>query len=176
MKEVSRLEEILNRVLSSFKRIRLQTVPSDINEILTKVLKQLHHHFHHTGIQLTTNMSRTIPEIELDRYLIEESLRSIVETMIRGMAAGSELTISTTLNHRHVVIEINGNSLNPKPLNDCQLFFPFYREPALDGGVGIPLSQQIISQHGGNVVIKNGCDQQVTLIITLPVPRTRHRT
>jgi signal transduction histidine kinase len=52
------------------------------------------------------------------------------------------------------------------------MFFPFYREPAFDGGIGIPLSQQIISQHGGNVVIRNGNDQRASLVITLPLPRS----
>ena len=33
-----------------------------------------------------------------------------------------------------------------------------------------PLSQQIIAQHGGNVVIKNGSDQKASLVITLPIP------
>jgi K+-sensing histidine kinase KdpD len=70
-----------------------------------------------------------------------------------------------------VVIEICGWNLNSGPLNKCQLFFPFYREPAFDGGIGIPLSQQIIAQHGGNVVIKNGSDRQASLVITLPMPR-----
>jgi len=87
------------------------------------------------------------------------------------MQAGGELTITTAPNHRYVVIEICGLRLNPGPLDKCQLFFPFYREPAFDGGIGIPLSQQIIAQHGGNVVIKNGSNQQASLVITLPMPR-----
>jgi PAS domain S-box-containing protein len=172
LKEVSRLEGTLNRVLRSFKRIRLHTVPCDINEILSTVLNQLNHEFHHMGIQLTTNLSTKIPKIELDRHLMEEGLRSIIKTTIQSTEAGSELTVNTSRNHRHLVIEINGISLNPGPLDEFQLLFPFYREPAFDGGVGIPLSQQIIGQHGGNVVFKNGSDQRTSLIITLPIPST----
>lgn len=171
LKEVSRLEGTVNRVLDGFKRIRLHPVPTDINAILTRVLNQLSHEFHHTGIELTTKLSNRIPEIELDRHLIEEGLRSIIKTSLRGMQAGGELTITTAPNHRYVVIEICGLRLNTGPLDKCQLFFPFYREPAYDGGIGIPLSQQIITQHGGNVVIKNGSNQQASLVITLPMPR-----
>ena len=74
-----------------------------------------------------------------------------------------------------MIIEINGIQFNPGPLDECQLFFPFYRKPSFDGGIGIPLSQQIISQHGGNVVIKNGNEQRASLIISLPLPRTTER-
>jgi signal transduction histidine kinase len=172
LKEVSRLEETVNRVLDGFKRVRLRTVPSDLNEILTGVLNQLSHEFHHMGIQLTTDLSKKIPELELDRHLIKEVLRSILKTTMRGLEDGGELTVTTSLNRRHVVIQIFGAGLGPQPLDESQLLFPFYREPAFDGGVGIPLSQQIISQHGGNVVIKNGCDQPASLIITLPIPGT----
>ncbi len=171
LKEVSRLEATVNRVLDGFKRIRLHLVPTDINAILTRVINQLSHEFHHTGIELTTNLSSRIPDIELDRHLIEEGLRSIIKTSLRGMQEGGELTITTAPNHRYVVIEICGLCLNPGSLDRCQLFFPFYREPAFDGGIGIPLSQQIISQHGGNVVIKNGSKQEAILVITLPMPR-----
>ena len=171
LKEVSRLEATVNRVLDGFKRIRLHPVPTNINEILAKVLNQLSHEFHHTGIELTTKLSNRIPEIEVDRHLIEEGLRSIIKTSLRGMQGGGELTITTTPNHRYEVIEICGLRLNPGPLDKFQLFFPFYREPAFDGGIGIPLSQQIIAQHGGNVVIKNGSDQQTSLVISLPMPR-----
>ncbi|MGW8221949.1 MAG: two-component system sensor histidine kinase NtrB [Syntrophobacteria bacterium] len=172
LKEVSRLEETVNQVLKGFKRIRLHPVPADINAILTKVLSQLNHEFHHMGIQVTTRLSNKIPELELDRHLVEEGLRSIIRTTIRGMPGGGELTITSALNHRYVIIEIDGIQLNPGPLNECQMFFPFYREPAFDGGIGIPLSQQIISQHGGNVVIRNGNDQRASLVITLPIARS----
>jgi len=172
LKEVSRLEETVNQVLKGFKRIRLHPVPADINAILTKVLSQLNHEFHHMGIQVTTRLSNEIPELELDRHLVEEGLRSIIRTTIRGMPGGGELTITSALNHRYVIIEIDGIQLNPGPLNECQMFFPFYREPAFDGGIGIPLSQQIISQHGGNVVIRNGNDQRASLVITLPIARS----
>ena len=172
LKEVSRLEETVNRVLKGFKRIRLHPAPTDINAILTKVLNELNHEFHHMGIQVTTRLSNKIPELELDRHLVEEGLRSIMRTTIRGMEGGGELTITSALNHRYVIVEIDGIQLSAGPLNECQMFFPFYREPAFDGGIGIPLSQQIISQHGGNVVIKNGNDQRASLIITLPIPRS----
>jgi len=172
LKEVSRLEETVNRVLDGFKRIRLHPAPADINAILTKVLNQLNHEFHHRGIQVITRLSNNIPELELDRHLVEEGLRSIIRTTMRGMGGGGELTITSALNHRYVIIEIDGIHLDPGPLDECQLFFPFYREPAFDGGIGIPLSQQIISQHGGNVVIRNGNDQRASLIITLPIPRS----
>jgi signal transduction histidine kinase len=91
------------------------------------------------------------------------------------MEVGGELTITTSLNHRYVVIEINCFTLDPRPLDKSQLFFPFYREPDFDGGIGIPLSQQIIAQHGGNVVIKNGSDQQVSLVITLPISHRKRQ-
>ena len=172
LKEVSRLEETLKRVLDSFKQIRLHPEPCDINEVLTQVLNQLSHEFHHMGIDPITNLSPRIPRIELDRHLIEESLRSIIKTALHSMEAGSELTINTCMNHQHMVIQISGFNLNPEPLDEYQFFLPFYREPAFDGGVGIPLSQQIITQHGGHMVFKNGSDQRTSLIITLPVPST----
>ena len=172
LKEVSRLEETVNRVLKGFKRIRLHPVPVDINALLTKVLNQLNHECHHMGIQVTTRLSDKIPELELDRHLVEEGLRSIIKTTIRGMAGGGELIITSALNRKYVMIEFDGIHLNPGPLDKSQMYFPFYREPAFDGGIGIPLSQQIISQHGGNVVIKNGDDQRASLIITLPIPRS----
>ena len=175
LKEVSRLEETVNRVLEGFKRIRLHPVPTDINALLSKVLNELNHEFHHMGIQVITRLSDKIPELELDRHLVEEGLRSIMRTTIRAMEGGGELTITSGLNHRYVIIEIDGIHLNPGPLDGCQMFFPFYREPAFDGGIGIPLSQQIISQHGGNLVMNNGNDQRASLTITLPIPRSSQR-
>jgi K+-sensing histidine kinase KdpD len=124
------------------------------------------------GVQLTTKFSDKIPAIELDRHLIEEGLRSIIKTALRGMEAGGELTVATYPNHRYAKIEIDGFRINPKPLDENQLLFPFYREPAFDGGIGIPLSQQIICQHGGNAVIKDGTNQWASLIITLPISRS----
>jgi PAS domain S-box-containing protein len=172
LKEVSRLENTVNRVLLGFKRIQLHTVPSDLNVVLARVLNQLYHEFHHVGVQLTTKFSDKIPAIELDRHLIEEGLRSIIKTALSGMEAGGELTVATYPNHRYARIEIDGFRINARPLDENQLLFPFYREPAFDGGIGIPLSQQIISQHGGNAVIKDGANQGASLVITLPIYRS----
>ena len=106
---------------------------------------------------------------QFHRRLIEEGFRSIIKTALQSTQENGELTITSSQNQLQVVIEINGFSFDDEPPGDSQLFFPFYREPAFDSGVAFPLSQQIISEHGGNVVFKNGCDQLAALVITLPI-------
>jgi PAS domain S-box-containing protein len=176
IKEVTRLEMTLNRVLESLKRISLHLAPININDLIAEVIQQLKHEFHHMGVRAVTNLSSRIPEMALDRHLMAEGLRNILRIALQSMRDGDELTISTSLNHHNVIIEIKGISLATEPLDDSQLFFPFYREPTFDRGFGIPLSQQIITQHGGNVVFKNGYNHQASLIITLPVAPSQRKS
>ncbi|MFP3870936.1 MAG: PocR ligand-binding domain-containing protein [Syntrophobacteria bacterium] len=174
LKEVARLEATLNQVLDNFKRIRLQPVSSNINKILTRVLNQLHYDFLHRGIQVTTNFNTELPEVEVDQHLIEQALRSIIETTLQRTETGRELTVTTSHSHLHIVIEIKGICLDSEPAEKSQLFFPFYREPAFDSRFGLPLSQQIIAEHGGNVVFRNGFDRHPSLVISLPVTENQH--
>jgi PAS domain S-box-containing protein len=169
LKEVARLEATLNRVLDDFKPVRLQPEPSDVNRILARILSQLHCEFLKRGIRLSTNLSTDIPHIDLDRTLIEQALRSIIELALRDLAQGHELNIVTSLNKLHIIIEINGIYVDYEPGEDSQLFFPFYRQPAFGSSFGLPLSQQIITEHGGNVVFRNGFERQPSLLITLPL-------
>jgi PAS domain S-box-containing protein len=170
LKEVARLEGTLTRVLDGLKPIRLNLIPGDINMSITKVLNQTSYEFHHRGIQLNTNLAGDIPAIEMDRHLMEQGLRSILKSILQEVHTSGELIVSTFCNHRHVTIEIKGFVLSATPTADNQLLFPFYHEPAFDNGFGLPLSQQIITEHGGNVVFKKEYNKPTSLVITLPIP------
>jgi PAS domain S-box-containing protein len=94
LKEVSRLEETLNRILDTLKPINLNQVRADINEIISRVLAQMGHEFREKEITVSTNLDDDIPTIEVDQILIEQALQSLLKATLQGLNIEDDLVIS----------------------------------------------------------------------------------
>lgn len=168
LKEVGRLEQTLNLALGNLKTLQLNLQPGDMNQLLAAILNQLERKIQQQGIQLSANFGSGIPEVSMDHQLMEQVIRSLLQSIIPKINAGGELAVTSSHRQHDVIIEMTGDGLDSRPPRDNQLFFPFYRRPVFDNGLELPLSQQIISEHGGNLIFRGGYHNSASLVISLP--------
>jgi len=175
LKEVARLEDTVNRVLDNLKQIRLRPVMSDINEVVTTVLDCFQQELQHRGISMRLRLSREVPLLRIDPHLMEQALSSVIHRMLRTTQSSGDLCIATFKDKLEAVIEIQSSGWNSAPATESQLFFPFYREATFaNDSVALSLAQQIIAEHGGHMVLRNGSTSPPVLVVTLPIPDSTH--
>ncbi len=67
-----------------------------------------------------------------------------------------------------IVFADNGPGITPDHLP--QLFTPFFTTKSQGTGLGLPVSQQIIAQHGGTIRVESSLGQGACFRVYLPVP------
>ncbi|MCD4709588.1 MAG: GHKL domain-containing protein [Bacteroidales bacterium] len=78
-----------------------------------------------------------------------------------------ELSVKRILHHLSIEIYNNGPAIPPDVLE--KIFVPFYSTKPEGSGIGLSLSRQIISNHGGQITVESEEGKGTTFKVKLPV-------
>jgi two-component system nitrogen regulation sensor histidine kinase GlnL len=159
--QTDRLSSLVDDILGPNRKptFELQNIHAPLESVIT-LLKQ---NLSENGINLLKDYDPSIPEIYLDIYLLEQSILNLVnnakESLIEGEVLSPEIKIITRVLHQELVGETqhktvckisvidNGPGI-PKDLKDS-VFFPMISSKPEGSGLGLSITQGIISQHNG---------------------------
>ena len=129
------------------------------------VITLLKQNLSENGINLVKDYDPSIPEIYIDIYLLEQSVLNLVnnarDSLIEGEVLSPEIKIITRVLHQELLGETqhrtvckisvidNGPGI-PTDLKDS-VFFPMISSKSEGSGLGLSITQGIISQHNGTI-------------------------
>lgn len=159
--QTDRLTSLVNNILGPNKKPSFEL--QNIHAPLENVLDLLQQDLSESGIDLIKDYDPSIPEISIDIYLLEQSVLNLVknakESLEEGEVFSPEIRIVTRVlrqeflgqtQHKTVCsisVTDNGPGI-PKDLKDS-IFFPMISSKATGSGLGLSITQGIISQHNG---------------------------
>ena len=159
--QTDRLTSLVNNILGPNKKPSFEL--QNIHAPLENVLDLLQQDLSESGIDLIKDYDPSIPEISIDIYLLEQSVLNLVknakESLEEGEVFSPEIRIVTRVlrqeflgqtKHKTVCsisVTDNGPGI-PKDLKDS-IFFPMISSKATGSGLGLSITQGIISQHNG---------------------------
>ncbi|MDR1756630.1 MAG: HAMP domain-containing histidine kinase [Culturomica sp.] len=95
------------------------------------------------------------PEMRLhaDRSLLEQVLINLIKNAIE--ASGGEIRVEAFRKEGRSVLRVsdNGSGIVPEALE--RIFIPFYTTKPKGSGIGLSLSRQIMSRHGGTLTVQS---------------------
>ena len=179
-KEIERLEEIVNNVLSFSRPETNQFTPHDINRLITETTALFTRELKKLGIELHLQLTPVRFPVECDGNQIKQVLINLVNNSIHAITAsdhnsgGHHITIRTIpfcdLNKRDeralIEIEDNGSGIQEEVLHD--IFNPFFTTKHDGTGLGLPICHRIILNHQGEIRVHNRINRGVKVVISLP--------
>lgn len=114
-------------------------------KLLSSVLEQ-------NSVTVLVDGDRNV-DIKIDRALMEQVVINLINNSIHAVQGRTEGKINLTVSRhdRGTVIEVkdNGKGIPPKELPE--IFVPFFTTKKDGSGIGLSLSKQIMSLHGGTI-------------------------
>src|SRR5690606_9203708 len=108
-------------------------------------------------IALTISIDPGSLNAQLDRTLIEQVLINLVTNSIHALEghANPKVSLSAYRTNGMLTIEVhdNGKGIPQKELNE--IFVPFFSTKKNGSGIGLSLSKQIVSLHGGTIKVSS---------------------
>lgn len=130
--------------------IHLRTFLDHMSTLLTPDLQR-------QDITLTTSMDDAALTIAGDAALIEQVIINLVSNSTHALRATQQKLISIRVyaGERYTILEVtdNGKGIPPKEIND--IFIPFFSTRKEGMGIGLSLSKQIMSLHGGTIRVQS---------------------
>ena len=172
LKEVARLEAILNEILNYVKETPLLLETCSVNLLLDEVLYLLTSDRAWEGISIAKEYDENDPSTTCDVQQIKQVLINILINAFEAMEGQGTITLKTekTTYQEHPFVSISltdtGGGADPAVLDN--IFNPFFTTKEKGSGLGLAISNKIIMHHRGRIEVKNKAGEGVTFIIYLP--------
>jgi signal transduction histidine kinase len=177
LKEVSRLEKILNEILNYVKESPSISETCTMNSFLDEILYLLSTDTSWEQIDIAKHFDTTLPPIPCDSHQLKQVFINIIMNAYEAMNGRGKLTIKTTCssynNQPFVSVSLTdtGGGINPAVIDN--IFNPFFTTKERGTGLGLAISNKIIINHHGHIDIENTVGKGVTFIVHLPLKNNR---
>ncbi len=175
--------KIYNMVMDmlSFSKDREPALePSDLNETVGDVIELMQSRADELGVRLVWTPHAVMPRIMIDSEGIHRAVLNIVTNAIDAsehaesacVTVTSEWDAETTI--ARIRIADNGVGIDESELGSIFLIFASSKG-SRGTGLGLPVSQKIIREHGGTISVTSQPGQGSTFLIELPMTRKPDR-
>ena len=172
---VRRVQTIVRQLLDFSQQHEPAFALTDIHHVVDRVLVLTTHLFAPNRIVLETRFGQGLPNVMVDRHMIEQVLMNLVLNAVQAMKNGGMLTIRTSVAEGVCLIEVcdTGSGISPAVLP--RIFDPFFTTKSEGEGTGLGLSVSlgIVERHGGKILVDSEVGKGTIFTLCLPVSRER---
>jgi signal transduction histidine kinase len=148
---------VLDRFRSFANLDRLNLQPSDVPEVLDEVARLIRPQAESQGVALSVGRPATpTPRIPLDAEKFREAVLNLVVNALEAMPDGGELKLSAVARDGRVEVEVRDTGPGIPESVRADLFRPYVSTKSRGSGIGLPLAEKLIGQHGGQITYETG--------------------
>jgi two-component system sensor histidine kinase HydH len=177
VEEVNRLNKIVSQFLDYARPYRGDQTPLDVNDVVRKTLHLIEKEEGAQRVEILTNLVEQLPMVRADAEQLRQVFLNLAINAVQAMPGGGKLQVSTSLRRStrrgaaaaflEVRFRDTGSGI---PVNDVRnLFIPFFTTKEKGTGLGLPISQRIIENHGGTIEVRSQLGAGATFTVLLPI-------
>jgi PAS domain S-box-containing protein len=172
---VRRVQKIVRQLLDFSQQHVPEFAPTDINQVIDRVLVLTTHLFAPKRILLERGFGQSLPNVMVDRHMIEQVLMNLILNAVQAMTDGGTLTIRTSVAEGVCLIEVRDTGSGIPPSDLPRIFDPFFttNQEGEGTGLGLSVSLGIVERHGGKILVDSEVGKGTTFTLCLPVSRER---
>jgi signal transduction histidine kinase len=162
-KNQEKISNLVMDMLTYSKERQPEKVPGDLNEVTTEVIELMQSRAAEAGVELTWQPGPDIPTVAFDPDALHRAILNVVTNAIDACdkTEGGRVTVSTAFlpdeGLARILVEDNGEGI---PAEDLKKVFSVFesRKGSRGTGLGLPVSQKILREHGGDIRVESTPD------------------
>ena len=165
--ELQRLTALLNDYRSFARPQKIKIEPTDLRQMFEEVLAPAIKHYQDCGINVELAFYEKLPLVPVDREKIKQVILNLCKNAIEAMPDGGTLRCKAYQTVDRVTIEVADTGTGiPEGLDLFQLFNTTKPEGT---GLGLPIVEQIVSEHRGSVDYVTELGKGTAFMVSLPL-------
>jgi two-component system sensor histidine kinase HydH len=177
VEEVNRLNKIVSQFLDYARPYRGDQTPLDVNDVVRKTLHLLEKEDGATKVEISSNLVEGLPPVRADAEQLRQVFLNLAINALQAMPHGGRLQVSTSLRRStrrgaaaaFLEVRFRDTGIGIPPGDLRNLFIPFFTTKEKGTGLGLPISQRIIENHGGTIEPRSQPGVGATFTVLLPV-------
>ena len=165
--EVNRINKIITQFLQYAKPIQLQKTSVDLGEFFQDIYQLFTDQAKQKQIDFVVNGDeKSIANI--DPELIKQTLLNVIQNAFDAVKASGKVEINYFREYNNIVISVSDNGSGIPVENQSKIFDLYFTSKTDGNGLGLSISQKIISQHKGSIEFTSS-NLGTTFKIILPI-------
>jgi two-component system nitrogen regulation sensor histidine kinase NtrY len=126
--------------------------PVDLHRLVNGVVKLMEIRARESQIEITVSLATGVFIVGADEQQLEQALINILKNAMEAIGGEGEITVSTSLPDKSVVITDTGPGIDPA--NAVNIFSPFFSTKKDGQGIGLTLVREILLNHNFEFSLK----------------------
>jgi len=175
--EIGRVNKIIKQFLD-FARPRPPSLePGGVREVLEETLALLGYEMEGQKITVGRSYDPDLPPVLMDREQMKQVFLNLMLNAIQAMERGGNLRVDVRWkpapsgNGGRSSVEIAVQDNGPGMAEDIRsrIFEPFFSTKEEGIGLGLPIAQRIVEEHGGQIRVESRVGEGTVFTILLPL-------
>lgn len=149
--EVERLSGLSDQYLSMARRKAPDVEESDLGALVYSAIEFMRPEVERHHVELQSNIAAQLPWVEVDQGQIRQVLFNLVRNAREAMPGGGRVLIDVRQVGEELELRITDNGPGVPPEQIERLFDPFYTTKDHGTGLGLAVSRQVLTAHGGRL-------------------------
>ena len=170
-KQAQRTHRIVQNLLSFSRQHKPERVPVRLNQVLEDTLALRDYDLRMSNIRLHLDLAAELPSAMADPHQLQQVFLNLVNNAVDAIleaSANGDLWVRTAHENNKFVVEFVDSG--PGVKDASRVFDPFYTTKPVGKGTGLGLSicYGIITEHGGQIRVRNASGKGACFTIELP--------
>lgn len=166
--EVNRVNKIITQFLNYAKPIELNLKPVELKPYFEEVFHLFEDQAKQKAIRFILQKDDSL-NIKFDPDLIKQTLLNIIQNAFDAVNNGGEVILQYFKAKKNFIIQISDNGIGISQDQQKKIFDLYFTTKKDGNGLGLSISQKIISQHNGSISVSSIVNNGTTIKIILPI-------
>lgn len=170
--ELARIADIVQRLLDFQRpkhgRLSRQHITTLLDEVLALAGKQMEQ----AGVTAVCRCQPDLPELEVAGDQLKQVFLNLALNGVEAMPDGGELLIQAGQENGRVIISFTDAGVGMSAEVLAQVFEPFFSTKHDGSGLGLAVSHEIVTRHGGDLTAVSQPGAGATFTVSLPISQT----
>ncbi|MGA2810049.1 MAG: ATP-binding protein [Candidatus Acidiferrum sp.] len=168
-KEIDRLDAVVKRFLDFTRPMEIRLEATHLPDLLKEVLEIAQPQFQKSNVQVAQLLPIDVPEVYVDRALLQQAVLNLVLNAVDAMPEGGQLRVVLSRRGDMAEIAVGDTGRGISPENRQKIFQLFFTTRPGGSGIGLASTFRIIQLHNGSIDFTSEVGRGTTFRIELPL-------
>ena len=168
-KEIDRLDAVVKRFLDFTRPMEIRLEATHLPDLLKEVLEIAQPQFQKANVQVAQLLPIDVPEVYVDRALLQQAVLNLVLNAVDAMPDGGQLRVVLSRRGDMAEIAVGDTGKGISPENRQKIFQLFFTTRPGGSGIGLASAFRIVQLHNGSIDFTSEVGRGTTFRIELPL-------
>jgi signal transduction histidine kinase len=148
--------------------LKLRRTEVIYRELLSKVLPVLQSRLTEQHVVVVLQIPEDLPPLWIDGELFRNCILNFVTNASQAMPDGGTITLGALVDNGQVKLTFSDQGRGISPDDISKIFQPYFTTKDVGIGLGLAITERIIKEHGGEIMVESSLDVGTTITVTVP--------